>query len=256
MKLSSYILTRNSERYLSEILERLSRVADEVVIVDSGSTDATLDIATRYPLVHVEQRDFDNFRAQRDYAASVCSHDAVFYVDSDELPDDELLASLRQVKEQYNELGTTAFSITRDWYILGKPVHAIYPIVSPDHDIRLFDRRYASFGSGSSLVHETLSGYSQRLPLAGRLMHRTFHSKEEMRHKVDHYTDLSAQDLLRKKGNISRLKALVDPPAAFIKWYLLKRSFLDGRVGLTCGIYAYRYTKLRYRKALRLQHQR
>ena len=172
------------------------------------------------------------------------------------MPDDELIASLRQVKEQYDELGTTAFSITRHWYVLGKPVHAIYPIVSPDHDIRLFDRRHASFGSGSSLVHETLSGYSQRLPLAGKLIHRTFHSKEEMRNKIGHYTDLSAQDLLRNKGRVSLLKVLIDPPAAFIKWYLLKHSFLDGRVGLACGLYAYRYTKLRYRKALRLQRQR
>lgn len=249
MKLSAYILTNNSERYIGEILAQLSRFADEIVVLDSGSSDSTLDIVGRFPLAKVFYRRFDNFKDQRNYAASLCQYDTVFFVDSDEIPDETLVNTINTMKTELMELGSCGYRVTRYWYVMGRPVHSIYPIESPDHEIRLFDRRYVSFAPQSNLVHETLGGQTETRLLDGSLTHRTFHTRQEMMDKAEQYTTLAAQDLIRRKHKISRINVLLSPIAAFIKWYFFKRGFLDGRVGLFTGHYAYYYTKLKYRKA-------
>lgn len=252
MEISAYILTCNSERYIEEILTQLSKFADEVVVLDSGSTDATLERAARFPSVSIYHRPFDNFKEQRNYAASLCRNDTVFYVDSDEIPDDTLVNALFAIKAEMTELGGCGYAVSRQWYVMGRRVHSIYPVESPDHVIRLFDRRYISFDSHSTLVHETLGGQSETRLLDGSLIHRTFHTRQEMKSKLEQYTTLAAQDLIQRKGKVRRIKVLSNPIAAFVKWYFFKRGFLDGQVGLMTGCYAYRYTWLKYRKALQM----
>lgn len=256
MKLSSYILTCNSELYLEKILTQLSKFADEIVVLDCGSTDSTLSIAKQFPLVRTFYRAFDNFKEQRNHATSLCQYDTVFYVDSDEIPDDTLAQSMNAIKAEAETLGSTGYAVKRQWYVMGRPVHSIYPIESPDYDIRLFDRRHVCFDEHSNLVHETLSGYSERKVLEGTLIHRTFQNKEEIQKKLDHYTTLAAHDLIRRKGKVTPVKVALSPSAAFLKWYFTKRGFLDGRVGLITGCYAYRYTKMKYQKAIGILHDK
>ena len=255
MQISAYILTNNSERYIEEILSQLSKFADEIVLLDSGSSDATLQIASRFPLAKVFHRPFDNFKDQRNYAASLCQYDTIFYVDSDEIPDEVLVDAISALKTKTKELGTCGYAVKRLWYVMGCLVHSIYPVVSPDEVIRLFDRRHISFDDNSNIVHETLGGQSETRLLEGCLMHSTFHTRQEMMHKVEQYTTLAAQDLIRRKGKVPRVKIVLNPIAAFIKWYFFKRGFLDGRVGLITGCYAYRYTKLKYLKAIQMSRE-
>lgn len=252
MKLSTYILTKNSEQYIEEILTQLSKCADEIVVLDSGSTDTTLDIVGRFPLAKVYYRLFDNFKDQRNYATSLCQYDSVLYIDSDEIPNETLVNTLNTMKKELTDLGTCGYGLTRYWYVMGRPVHSIYPIESPDHDIRLFDRRHVSFGTQSNLVHETLEGYTETRLLDGALTHHTFHTRQELRDKAEQYSGLAAQDLIRRKRKISKIKIILNPIAAYIKWYFFKCGFLDGRVGFLTGAYAYRYTKLKYRKAIQM----
>lgn len=253
MKLSAYILTYNSERYIGEIIDKLSCVADEILILDSGSTDSTINIASQSPKVVICYRSFDNFKEQRNYAAMKCAYNAVFFVDSDEIPDKELINSLKKIKEEQNELKLKAYSVKRQWEVLGRSVHAIYPVVCPDNVVRLFDRRYVSFADNSNIVHETIEGYDECICLEGNLRHKTFHTKEELLNKVEHYTDLAAEELIRRKKRVSSFKIIFSPIAGFIKWYFLKKGFLDRKVGLILGMYAYKYTKLKYIKARRLK---
>lgn len=251
MKLSSYILTCNSERYLETILTQLSKFADDIVVLDSGSTDSTLQIAKAFPLVRTFYRSLNNFKEQRNHAASLCLYDTVFYVDSDEIPDDTLVSAMKALKTTMTTLNGCGYAVKRQWYVMGHPVHSIYPIVSPDYDIRLFDRRETRFDEHSNLVHETLEGYSERRVLEGMLTHYTFQSKEELNRKLEQYTTLAAQDLIRRKAKVTPFKVIFSPIAAFFKWYFTKLGFLDGKVGFITGSYAYRYTKMKYRKAMK-----
>ncbi|MBP5709728.1 MAG: glycosyltransferase family 2 protein, partial [Bacteroidales bacterium] len=248
------VLTYNSSKYIEKIVLQLSKFADEIVIVDSGSNDNTLRIISKYDIVKIYERKFDNFKNQRNYAADKCCNDWIFFVDSDEIPDDGVVNSIINLKNK--ELSSNiAFSFLRTWIVMGKFIHSLYPIQNPDNVVRLFNRTQVSFGESSNLVHETIGGYSQKETLAGNIMHYTFETKEEIYSKVDKYTNLAAKDLLLRGRKVSYFKLIFDPPAAFVKWYLFKKGFLDGWIGFVLGKYAYCYTKLKYSKALKLANQ-
>jgi len=247
--LSAYVLTHNSEHYLEQILAKLSIVADEILVVDSGSSDKTAAIAGKFPLARLVYHAFCNFKEQRSFAAKACQYDMVLFLDSDEIPNDKFISQLQQLKEK--GFAKEAYQVERHWNVLGKSVGVFYPIVSPDFPIRLYNKKKVSF-QDSSLVHETPSGYSSKAVLEGSIAHYTFENLEILNQKLDFYTNIAAEDLLLKGKNIGFFKALSSPIAAFIKWYLVKGGFRDGKTGWVLGCYAYRYTRLKYLKAKKL----
>lgn len=257
MRLSFYMLTFNSEKYLDTILSRVSGVVDEIVIVDSGSTDKTRDIASRYGARFL-MRPFDNFLNQRRYAIEQCRLPWIFFLDSDEVPDAALIESVRALKnaEFRASAGFDSYSILRHWYVLGKQVRSFYPVGCPDAPVRLFLKSRAHFDT-SFLVHETTQGFKKRdLLQPGRIDHFTFETKEAFSEKLQKYTDLAAQDMEKRGKRGHALNALVHGLAAFVKWYLLNGAFRDGWVGLHTGRYAGLYTYYKYLKLGRLQRLR
>src|SRR5687768_1542359 len=140
--ISAFILTLNSGKYLERILHQLNKSCDEVVVVDSGSMDATEAITLKNHGRFLS-RTFDNFRNQRTFALQSCAHDLVLMIDSDEIPDDILIAELNALKSKKNLSG--AYRLRRERYVLGRKVHAAYPEVSPDYPVRLFNRRISNF---------------------------------------------------------------------------------------------------------------
>ncbi len=246
-KISAYVLTKNSEQYIQDVLTQLLKFADEVLILDSGSDDRTIGIASVNKGVRILVRKFDNFKNQRNFAASKCKHDWVFFADSDEMPDDELVKDILKLKQE--GFAKEAYFVQREWYALGKKVHVVYPIVSPDSVVRLFDKSKSGFGDSSNLVHETISGYTTSGVLQGKLIHKTFDSQYELNKKLFHYTSLAAEDIRNSGKPITGIKLYLSPVAAFIKWYFIKGGYKDGKAGLTLGKYAYDYTKLKYSKA-------
>jgi glycosyltransferase involved in cell wall biosynthesis len=249
-KLSAYTLTRNSERLLRRVLEPMTRVADEIVVVDSGSTDGTLDIA-RSLGCRVEHVPFENFRLQREKAQALCAHDRVLFLDSDEVMSEALVNAVRALKVA----GFTqdVYRMRRDWIVLGRPVHAFYPNTCPDYPIRIIDRRVVHFGRSND-VHESPAGYMSEGAIEAPLTHYSYGSRQEIEAKLDFYTSLAARDLLRLRGRPSPMPLAVGRAlAAFGKWYFLKGSWRDGAAGLAAGRYAYRYTWLKHRKAAALR---
>jgi len=253
--LSAYILTHNSEKYLSEILKSLEKVADEILIIDSGSNDNTEQIAKSFDKVNFIVHPFSNFKSQRTFAADSCKFDYVLFLDSDELPDENFILGLIELKE--SGFDNDAYVAERHWNILGKDISVFYPIVSPDFPIRLYNKKLVNFNN-SSLVHETPDGFKTKGRLNGKLQHISFENKEIMESKLQLYTNIAAADLILKNKKLSKSRAFASAISAFIKWYFLKKGFLDGLVGLTLGKYAYRYSLLKYIKAIKLkkkQHQ-
>jgi glycosyltransferase involved in cell wall biosynthesis len=250
------VLTRDSERLLDRVLAPLSHVADEILVLDSGSRDRTIEIANRYGC-RVETSEFKGFSRQRQKAQSLCTYDHVLFIDSDEIMSDELVAEVLALKKA--GFPADAYSIRRDWFVLGKPVHAFYPVPSPDYPIRIFDRRKVDF-STSNEVHETASGYRSLQRIEKPLAHLTCETNEELEAKLMLYSRLAGADLRASGRTIPpRPLVLARSLVAFVKWYFGKGSCIDGLVGLRAGVFAARYTYLKYDRARNLakpQHAR
>jgi len=248
MKLSAYVLTHNSEQYLYQILQPLSQVADEILVIDSGSNDKTEAISIAFEKVKFVVHPFENFKAQRIFAEEQCKNELILFLDSDEIPDQEFIESINEIKNS-NAIADT-YTVCRNWTVLGKQVRCIYPVICPDYPIRLYQKNKASFKNANG-VHERLYDYKTEKRIAGSINHITFQTKLELNQKLEHYTDLAAHDLVLNKKNIGLTKRLFSPLAAFIKWYFIKSGFKDGATGFTLANYAFRYTLKKYQKAKR-----
>jgi glycosyltransferase involved in cell wall biosynthesis len=242
--LSAYVLTHNSERLLARVLAPLVAIADEIVIADSGSTDRTVEIAREYGC-RIERRDFTDFADQRTWALSLCRHDHVLFVDSDEIVSVALATRILELKRQ--GFPHDIYYVRRDWNVFGRPVHAMYPTGSPDYPPRLLDRRHVNY-ERSSPVHEEPRGARSWTRLEESLEHVTFHDRAELERKLVFYSTLAAGQLARRNPSRpgSTLRAFLRAPAAFIKWYLRFSGWRDGRLGLTLSLYAARYTFLKH----------
>jgi glycosyltransferase involved in cell wall biosynthesis len=248
--LSSYVLTFNSERYLDRVLAQLKRVADEIIVVDSGSTDRTAEIV-RAAGCRFETRPFANFFEQRNWAQLLCRHDRVLFLDSDEVMTDALVSTLLDLKRR--GFDHDCYRIRRDTYVRGRKVGTFYPGFAPDYQLRLFRRSIVSFAP-THRVHERTIGVDDVAHIDAPLEHRCIADLAELKRKLQFYTDLAAADLADGGAAPGLLTfwALSRSPFAFIKWYGLKGGWRDGRLGVTLGVYAYRYTYLKYLKASRI----
>lgn len=253
--LSCYILTCNSERRLAEVLDAVAPLADEILVVDSGSTDATHSILARYP-VRVLHRDFDNFRDQRVYAEEHCAYPWILSLDSDEVLSPQLVARIRDLKAQNFSLADGSepdgFSIRRDWFFLGRQVRNFYPVRTPEYIVRLFRKERIST-RGSRIIHESVRGEQCTLvSVEEPILHYTCDSVDDLYGKVGLYTRLMAEDAASRGERSSWLRLNVYPWLIWARWYLLYGSWRDGEIGLVLCRYIritvyLKYLKLRFR---------
>lgn len=251
-QLSVYILTCNSPKYLSDILARCSLFADEIVIVDSGSTDNTLAIARSFNC-RIFHRPLDNFREQRQFAHNCCTNQWVLAIDSDEIPADELITELQQLKAEGFKYD--AYKIQRRWNVLGKWVHGLIPVPSPDYPIRLLNKNKVVFDQRSTRSHETAHGYDTLGVIEAPLLHYTFETRAELENKLQLYSRLRAEDIIESGKSTGLLQLLLSPIGAWFKWYIVRGNWQDGYVGLTLAYFAMRYTYHKYRIARQLKKQ-
>lgn len=252
--LSAYVLTHNSEPLLRRVLEPLARVADELVIVDSGSTDGTLDIAREFSN-RIFTRPYTNFPEQRTYALSLCSHDYALHIDSDEIMSDALVERIIDIKKK--GFDHDAYCFKRDWIVLGKPICAMYPVSSPDYPARLLNRSVANY-VGSDLIHDRPSGCISEKVFQESMLHITFPDRDALERKLELYTSVVGRKLSesRRPPLLLWLRGATAAPFAFLKWYIRKGGWRDGAVGVTLAVYAARYTYGKYNKAAEFKRAR
>ncbi len=253
--LSVYVLTHNSEQYLGQVLEAVQALADEIVIVDSGSQDGTRTIADRFGAVWLE-RVFVHFGAQRNFAQDHCTHNWVLALDSDEVMDTEMAAHLAEIKAANfapDGRDIEAFKLRRRWYLFGREVHCILPVISPDYPIRLFQKDRVRYHEVGNLVHESPEGVTsdERISI-GALHHYSGDSVDHLYGKLNHYSTLAAREMKRKGQTTSWFGVFSHAFGAWVKWYLRKDGWRDGSVGFLIGLYAYQYTFLKHLKRLYL----
>jgi len=241
MKISATIITVNEERNLPRAIESL-RCCDEIVVIDSGSTDRTVEIAEKFG-ARVLEADWRGYAGQKNYASDQARYDWVLSIDADEALSEDLEGEIWQLKK--NGPTFDAYTVPRLAQYLGKWI--LYSGWYPDRKIRLFDRRKARWVG--DYVHETVSTNGTIGELRGNLLHYTCGSLSEHLKTMDRYTTLAAEEIAARKQPVGFRHLLFDPPFTFFKSYILKRGYQDGLEGLTIAYMAALYTYLKYAKA-------
>jgi glycosyltransferase involved in cell wall biosynthesis len=248
LPISVTILTKNSERFICEVLDALT-LFDEVVIVDNGSTDRTLELVKAYENVNMYIEEFIGFGPLKGQATKLAKHDWIFSIDSDEIVGEDLLENIKNLDLSKSEM---IYTINRRNYFCGVEIkHSGW---APDILIRIFNKKSTNFDE--SYVHEkVLLPESYTLEhIKGSFVHYSMPNIEDIVNKMNTYSAMYAQKNLHKRTNASR--AFLGGAFAFFKSFILKRGFLDGWRGLVIAVMAANGSFFKYIKILDLQEKR
>jgi glycosyltransferase involved in cell wall biosynthesis len=241
MKLSAIIITQNEQHHIQRCLESVAWV-DEIIVLDSGSSDNTVAICKKFTS-HVYETDWPGFGIQKQRALAKASGDWTLSIDADEYVTAELKTEIQSVIQNTQLDGV---DIPRLSSYCGKWIkHSGW---WPDPVLRLFKTNKAHFSA--DVVHERVIVEGQVGRLTSPLMHEAFVSPEEVLEKVNRYSSLGAKQLFEKGKKASLLTAIYKGAWSFFRSYFLKAGFLDGSAGLMLalsnaeGTY-YKYIKLR-----------
>lgn len=239
-RLAACIITLNEEKNLPRALASLAGVADEIIVVDAGSTDRSCDIA-RNAGARLFHRDWTNYSEQKNFAADQSSCEWVFSIDADEELSPELGNNLLAWKQA--DPVHMAYSVSRRAHYLGGWVrHSGW---YPDRQMRLYRRDKARF---SGIVHESVNVDGTIGLLRGDLLHYPADTVGENALKLDVYTTLAAKQLCQGNRRSWRMAMLFAPPWTFFQKFVLCAGFLDGYRGWVIARGAARYVRLKYRK--------
>ncbi len=241
MKISATIITFNEERNIARAIESL-RCCDEVVVVDSGSVDRTVEIAEKFG-ARVVEYPWKGYAAQKNFATAEAGNDWVLSIDADESLSEALEGEIWQLKKRGPDYD--AYTMPRLAQYLGRWI--LHSGWYPDRKVRLFDRRRARWVG--DFVHESVQVDGTLGHLKSNLLHFTCNSLSEHLKSMDGYTTLAAQQLVSQGRRVGWDKLLLDPPWTFLKTYLFRRGFLDGPEGLAIAYMAALYNFLKYAKA-------
>ncbi|MGA2810912.1 MAG: glycosyltransferase family 2 protein [Candidatus Acidiferrum sp.] len=238
--LSASIITLNEERHLARAISSLAEIADEIVVVDSGSTDRTGEIACQHGATFLS-RTWTNYAEQKNFAAQNASHDWIFSLDADEELSSELRAALLAWKQQAPQFQVYEVS-RRAWYLGAWIRHSGW---YPDYQRRLYRRDVAQF---SGIIHEAVRYGGTLGRLDGDLLHYTIDTFAEHEQKVEHYTGLAAQQMFASGRRSWRAAQWFGTPWSWLQNYFLRGGMLDGYRGALIAQMAARSVRLKYRK--------
>lgn len=227
-KVSVTIITLNEADHIADAIDSASW-ADEIVVVDSGSTDDTVAIA-RSKGARVETRAWTGYVDQKNFAHGLAANDWIFSLDADERVPPPLAAEVRGVLA--TEPARKGYRVPRVAFHLGRWVRTTD--FYPDFQTRLYDRRAARWNGLH--VHESVTVDGGPGQLVNELQHYSFRDLRDQLDRVNHYTTLAARQMYERGQRTGALGLVVHPPAAFLRNYVLRKGFLDGTVGLTISI--------------------
>ena len=246
-KVSVTVITLNEAEHIGAAIDSAAW-ADEIVVVDSGSTDGTADIA-RAKGVTVFTREWSGYVDQKNYAAERVSHDWIFSLDADERIPPELAAEVRALLS--SEPSKRGYRVPRITFHLGRWIRTTD--FYPDFQTRLYDRRAARWRGRH--VHESVAVDGPVGRLRHDLEHYSFRDLRDQLDRVNHYTTLAARQMREAGRRAGPLDLIIHPPAAFLRNYLLRRGILDGTVGLTISLVNAYSVFLKFAKLRELQQE-
>ncbi|HEY8969322.1 MAG TPA: glycosyltransferase family 2 protein [Puia sp.] len=247
--LSVVIITYNEEKNITRCIQSVMPIADEVVVLDSFSTDRTAVIVQELGGIF-HQLAFSGYGAQKNAAAALASYDHILFLDADEALSEQLCSSIRQEKLR---------GFPQDGYLMNRLNNYLGQWIRhgswyPDRKLRLANKKKTSWSL--DIVHESLlPDKDARIGLlGGDLLHYTYTSYDDHVDKNNKYSRLSAQLLFRKGKKATWFKLTFNPFWAFFTSYFLRAGFLDGFNGFVIAVHIGHLTFLKYSKLYRLWH--
>ena len=248
MKISATIIVFNERDNISEVCKTVSW-ADEIVIVDSSSSDGTAEIAREYT-DKVFEREFRGYKDKHEFADSMTTGDWIFWIDADERVTPELLSSIEALRKKEDRDLPDGFRIARKTWYAGRWIkHCGW---YPDYQMRLY-RRSASYWDGVA-PHQTARVQGRVETLEGELLHYTKRDLSEHHRVIDSYSTLAAEHLVENGATSGGLKMLVAAIGGFVRTYVAKQGFRDGVQGLMIAIFTAYGAFLKHAKVWELRN--
>jgi glycosyltransferase involved in cell wall biosynthesis len=239
-RISATIVACNEANNLERALHSLA-CADEIVLVDSGSTDQTRAVAARLG-ARVINQPWQGYAAQKNLAASHAQHDWILSLDADEELDAQAQAAIGNWKR--SQPGADGYRFARRARYLGRWI--LHSGWYPDYKVRLFNRQKARWEG--KYVHESVRVNGRVATLPGEILHYTCDTLEEHRERIELYTDLAAREMRERGEAVNFLKRWIDPLWVFLHTYFFRLGVLDGHQGFLIASMAARYVRRKYAK--------
>ena len=241
--ISATIVARNEAGNVERALRSLA-CADEVVLVDSGSTDGTGSLAQTLG-ARVINETWHGYAAQKNLASGHAQHDWILSLDADEELDAQAQAAINNWKR--SKPAAEGYRFARRARYLGRWI--LHSGWYPDYKVRLFNRQKARWEG--KYVHESVKVNGRVATLPGEILHYTCDTLEEHRERIELYTDLAAREMLERGESVNSFQRYLDPLWVFLHTYFFRLGVLDGHQGFLIASMAARYVRRKYAKVRR-----
>lgn len=241
-KLSIVIITFNEEKNIQSCLESVVELSDDIIIIDSFSTDRTQQICESFPHVRFVKHEWQGYAKTKNYANSLTKYNYILSLDADEVVSPQLKGSISSIKKPIDGV----FEFNRLTNYCGTWIH--HCGWYPDKKTRIFPKE-GSYWEGD-FVHETLvipEGLNTHF-LKGDLFHYSYHSIEDHYNQIEKYSSLHAEKMKHQGKKASFLKLYISPIFKFIRTYFLELGFLDGSSGYRIARISAKAVRLKYQK--------
>lgn len=239
LRLSLIVIAKNEEASIERCLRSAAVIADEIVLVDSGSTDRTIEIARRFHAKILQPKDWPGFGPQKQRAQAAANGEWILSLDADEWIEEGLVQEIREVLA--DKSASPGYRMPRRNRFIGKIVkHGGW---WPDYVLRLYRNESGRFND--NLVHESVVVAGEVRTLRSPIEHNTIVSNIDADEKVERYSTVAARELLARGRTCNEFEARIRGAAAYLRSFVLQLGALDGITGFRVARYQARYT---YRK--------
>jgi glycosyltransferase involved in cell wall biosynthesis len=249
IQLSVVIITKNEEKNIERCLQSVVSIADDIVVLDSLSTDQTEAICQRYPVRFIKQA-FLGYIEQKNKALEFSKFDYVLSLDADEALSEELQFSVKEVKMNWNA----------DGYFLNRRTNYCGHWIKhcgwyPDRKLRLFNKQKGIWAGVNPHDKYTMQQGSTIQYLKGDVLHYSYYTIDQHIDQIKSFSTIAAREMHKNGKRPSAISILISPAWKFIRCYIIKRGFLDGYYGLVVCLMAAYATFFKYFKARELAKQ-